>query len=69
MNQYAGNYSQSMEKKMDEREFAMRKYQNTLREIKRIEGIIEQQRRWNQARNYVTIASKESRSSGSKPRS
>ena len=59
MNQYAGNYSQSMEKKMDEREFAIRKYQNTLREIKRIEGIIEQQRRWNQARNYVTIASKE----------
>ena len=59
MNQYTGNYSQSMEKKMDEREFAMRKYQNTLREIKRIEGIIEQQRRWNQARNYVTIASKE----------
>ena len=59
MNQYTGNYSQSMEKKMDEREFAIRKYQNTLREIKRIEGIIEQQRRWNQARNYVTIASKE----------
>ena len=59
MNQYSGNYSQSMEKKMDEREFALRKYQNTLREIKRIEGIIEQQRRWNQARNFVTIASKE----------
>ncbi len=59
LKQYSGNYSQSMEKKMDEREFAMRKYKNTLREIKRIEGIIEQQRRWNQARNYVTIASKE----------
>ncbi len=59
LNVYAGNYSLSMEKKMNEREFAMRKYQNTLREIKRIEGIIEQQRRWNQARNYVTIASKE----------
>lgn len=59
MYQYSGNYSGSMEKKMDEREFAMRKYQNSLREIKRIEGIIEQQRRWNQARNYVTIASKE----------
>lgn len=59
MRAYSGNYSQSMEKKMDEREFAERKYQNTLREIKRIEGIIEQQRRWNQARNYVTIASKE----------
>jgi ATP-binding cassette subfamily F protein 3 len=59
LNQFAGNYSQSMEKKMDEREFAMRKFQNTLREIKRIEGIIVQQRRWNQARNFVTIASKE----------
>ena len=59
MNQFSGNYSQSMEKKMDEFAFAMRKYQNTLREIKRIEGIIVQQRRWNQARNYVTIASKE----------
>ncbi|MEN6339928.1 MAG: ATP-binding cassette domain-containing protein, partial [Clostridiaceae bacterium] len=56
---YTGNYTQSMEKKMDEREFAMRKYKNSLREIKRIEGIIEQQRRWNQARNFVTIASKQ----------
>jgi len=56
---YSGNYTAAMEKKMDEREFAMRKYKNTLREIKRIEGIIEQQRRWNQARNYVTIASKQ----------
>lgn len=59
MHLYNGNYSASMEKKMDEREFAVRRYQNTLREIKRIEGIIEQQRRWNQARNYVTIASKQ----------
>lgn len=59
MRTYSGNYTQSMERKMDEREYALRKYQNTLREIKRIEGIIEQQRRWNQARNYVTIASKE----------
>ena len=59
MHLYAGNYSRAMEKKMDEREFAMRKYKNSLREIKRIEGIIEQQKRWNQARNYVTIASKQ----------
>ncbi len=59
MHLYAGNYTRSMEKKMDEREFAMRKYKNSLREIKRIEGIITQQRRWNQARNYVTIASKQ----------
>ena len=36
-----------------------RVYESTQREIKRIEGIIEQQRRWNQERNYVTIASKQ----------
>lgn len=30
-----------------------------MKEIKRIEGIIVQQKRWNQERNYVTIASKE----------
>ena len=36
-----------------------RVYENTQKEISRIEGIIEQQRRWNQERNYVTIASKQ----------
>lgn len=30
-----------------------------MKEIGRIEGIIEQQKRWNQAHNYVTIASKQ----------
>lgn len=54
-----GNYTQHVERKLDERAFAERRYQNDLREIKRIEGVIEQQRRWNQARNYVTIASKQ----------
>ena len=54
-----GNYSRHLELKMDAREAAERKYYNQLREVRRIEGIIEQQRRWNQARNYVTIASKE----------
>ena len=55
----SGAYSRHIELKMDEREIALRHYYNTQKEIKRIEGIIEQQRRWNQARNYVTIASKE----------
>jgi len=59
LNTYEGGYTASMERKLDEHAFAMRRYQNSLREIKRIEGIIEQQRRWNQARNYVTIASKQ----------
>ena len=54
-----GTYTRHVERKLDERAFAARRYQNDLREIKRIEGVIEQQRRWNQARNYVTIASKQ----------
>ncbi|MDD6888554.1 MAG: ABC-F family ATP-binding cassette domain-containing protein [bacterium] len=54
-----GNYSRHLELKLDAREAAERKYYNQLREVRRIQGIIEQQRRWNQARNYVTIASKE----------
>ena len=56
---FHGSYTAFVEHKMDERAYAMRRYNNDLREIKRIEGIIAQQRRWNQARNYVTIASKE----------
>jgi ATP-binding cassette subfamily F protein 3 len=55
---FSGNYTEYIEHKMDQREYAMRRYENGLREIKRIEGIIQQQRRWNQERNYVTIASK-----------
>ena len=54
-----GNYSRHLQLKMDAREAAERRYYNQLREVRRIQGIIEQQRRWNQARNYVTIASKE----------
>lgn len=54
-----GNYSRHLELKLDAREAAERKYYNQMREVRRIQGIIEQQRRWNQARNYVTIASKE----------
>lgn len=54
-----GNYSRHQELKLDANQTAERQYQRTLREIRRIEGIIEQQRRWNQARNYVTIASKQ----------
>ncbi|MBE6754423.1 MAG: ABC-F family ATP-binding cassette domain-containing protein, partial [Ruminococcaceae bacterium] len=56
---YNGSYSVYMKAKMEDREFAQRHYENTQREIKRIEGIIEQQKRWNQERNYVTIASKQ----------
>ena len=54
-----GNYTAYMEKKMSARELAARQYQRQQKEIKRIEGIIAQQKRWNQAHNYVTIASKQ----------
>lgn len=36
-----------------------REYEKSLKEIKRIEGIIEQQKQFNRERNYVTIASKQ----------
>ena len=55
----AGNYSRYMELKMDARELEQKIYLRKQKEIKRIEGIIDQQKRWNQAHNYVTIASKQ----------
>ncbi len=56
---FSGNYSAHLLKKDSEDETLRRHYQNQLREIRRIEGIIVQQRRFNQERNYVTIASKQ----------
>ncbi len=56
---YKGNYSRYLELRAEKRLAMERVYENTKREITRIEGIIEQQRRWNQERNYVTIASKQ----------
>ncbi len=56
---YKGNYSRYLELKAEKRLALERVYENTKKEIKRIEGIIEQQKRWNQERNYVTIASKQ----------
>ncbi len=56
---YKGNYTRYLALKEEKRLAMQRVYESTKREIKRIEGIIEQQRRWNQERNYVTIASKQ----------
>ena len=54
-----GNYT-VFQKLKAERELTIeREYEKTITEIKRIEGIIEQQKRFNQARNYITITSKE----------
>ncbi|HIV03283.1 MAG TPA: ABC-F type ribosomal protection protein [Candidatus Aphodoplasma excrementigallinarum] len=56
---YNGNYTRYLALKEEARLAKQRQYENTKREIDRIEGIIEQQKRWNQERNYKTIASKQ----------
>ena len=53
-----GNYSAHVEKRLDDQEIARRHYRNTQREIRRIYGIVEQQRRWNKERNIRTAESK-----------
>lgn len=56
---YKGNYTRFLELKAEDMERRRKVYEAKVREINRIEGIIEQQKRWNQAHNYVTIASKQ----------
>ena len=54
-----GSYTRHLELTADRNEILRRHYENQKKEIRRLEGVIEQQRRWNQAHNYVTIASKQ----------
>ena len=54
-----GNYSRYSELKEERKKSEERKYENTMNEVHRIEGIIEQQKRFNRERNYITIASKQ----------
>jgi len=56
---YEGNYTVFMEKKAHELEAARRLYERDSREIKRIEGIVEQQKRWGREHNFITAASKQ----------
>lgn len=59
LDDYNGNYTRFLKLKAEDTERRQKVYDSTMREIRRIEGIIEQQKRWNQAHNYVTIASKQ----------
>ncbi len=59
LSQSKGNYSRYLELKKERIKAAERVYEGTMKEVHRIEGIIEQQKRFNQARNYITIASKQ----------
>ncbi|MCL2513884.1 MAG: ATP-binding cassette domain-containing protein, partial [Oscillospiraceae bacterium] len=54
-----GNYSRYKELKEERLYSESRQYDNTMREIKRIEGIIKQQRQWNRERNIKTAESKQ----------
>ena len=56
---YKGAYSDFIRKKQAYEKALMNQYQNDLKEIRRIEGIIEQQKRWNRERNIRTAESKQ----------
>ena len=56
---YEGNYTVFMEKKARELEAQRRLFEKESREIKRIEGIVEQQKRWGREHNFITAASKQ----------
>ena len=56
---YIGNYSEFLVKKAAEQKAIEEKYENDMKEIARLEGIIEQQRQWNREKNIKTVESKE----------
>ena len=55
---YTGGYSEYTKQREVERLTEERNYANTMREIERLEGIVEQQRRWNREKNIKTAESK-----------
>ena len=55
---YKGNYTRHLEQKEENALSIQRKYENTMREIKRLEGIVAQQRQWNREKNIRTAESK-----------
>ena len=56
---YKGAYTEFIKKKEAYNESLKNKYENDLKEIKRIEGIVEQQKRWGREHNFITAASKQ----------
>lgn len=59
LREYKGNYTRYLELKAEAREAQQRVYNRTVKEINRIEGIVEQQKRWGQEHNFITAASKQ----------
>lgn len=56
---YKGNYTQTMQQREQDRALQQKKYDLQQREFARQEAFLDQQRRWNQAHNYVTIRARE----------
>ncbi len=56
---YKGNYTDFLIKKKAEQKAIEDKYEQDLKEIERLEGIIAQQRQWNREKNIKTAESKE----------
>lgn len=56
---YKGSYSEFIRKKEAYNESLKNKYENDIKEIKRIEGIVEQQKRWGRERNIIAAESKQ----------
>lgn len=59
LHEYKGNYTRYLDLKAEAREARQRVYDRTVKEINRIEGIVEQQKRWGQEHNFITAASKQ----------
>ena len=56
---YKGNYTKYIEQKKEREKALLKNFENTSKEISRIEGIIEQQKRWNREKNIKTAQSKQ----------
>ncbi len=53
-----GNYSFFIQQREIEKLTQQRNYENTQKEVQRLEGVVEQQRRWNREKNIKTAESK-----------
>lgn len=56
---YTGNYTVSLAQRELENKTVERNYENTMKEIERLEGIVQQQKRWNREKNIKTAESKQ----------
>ena len=56
---YKGAYTEFRRKKQAYLDSLKNKYENDLKEIRRIDGIVEQQKRWGRERNFITAASRQ----------